>query len=157
MNVQNKICIIARAVIIKNDKLLVCVGKNKEYFFLPGGHVEHSESIAHALVRELKEELGFESSIKRFLGVFESSFEPVYKNIKKTCHTHEINFIFEVDISNLEPHLIPQSPEDHTFFEWIDLKKELINKSFLLPKDLLPFIKIWLALDCKDAFKGDIK
>ena len=55
---------------IKDEKLLVAEYIGYHYF-LPGGHVEVGESAENALIRELREELGVNCSIKQFLGVIE--------------------------------------------------------------------------------------
>jgi len=48
-----------RAIISKNDKLLMIKSeKNGDYKF-PGGGVEHGESYEEALIREVREESGF--------------------------------------------------------------------------------------------------
>lgn len=52
----------ARAIIIEDDKILV-MHRNKEgsqYYTLVGGRVNGEESVEDALVREVKEETGFE-------------------------------------------------------------------------------------------------
>jgi len=62
---------IARAVIVKDNKILIAKMKGA-HSFLPGGGVELGEGSKSALQRELQEELGIEScSVSRFLGAME--------------------------------------------------------------------------------------
>ncbi|PFU41375.1 DNA mismatch repair protein MutT [Bacillus cereus] len=117
---------IVRAIMIKDEKLLVAeyIG---HHYFLPGGHVEIGESAENALIRELREELGVTCSIKQFLGVIENQWQA-----KETLH-HEINHIFEIDSNELKSDFTPISKESHLAFHWIDFNKENINSYTIMP------------------------
>ncbi|MES5893974.1 NUDIX domain-containing protein [Bacillus cereus group sp. RP43] len=117
---------IVRAIMIKDEKLLVAeyIG---HHYFLPGGHVEIGESAEKALIRELREELGVTCSIKQFLGVIENQWQA-----KEMLH-HEINHIFEIDSNELKPDSTPISKESHLAFHWIDFNKENINSYTITP------------------------
>ncbi|MGG0648853.1 NUDIX domain-containing protein [Bacillus mycoides] len=117
---------IVRAIMIKDEKLLVTeyIG---HHYFLPGGHVEIGESAENALIRELREELGVTCSIKQFLGVIENQWQA-----KETLH-HEINHIFEIDSNELKSDFTPISKEYHLAFHWIDFNKENINSYTIMP------------------------
>ncbi len=101
--------IIARALIEKDGKVLLCHGKGKDNWFFPGGHIEEGESAPEALMRELDEELGATGSVHQFLGASENKFEIDGKTI------HEINLIFEVVLDDTDTY---QSKEDHLEFDW---------------------------------------
>lgn len=119
-NMNKNIHILSRAVIIDENHILLCktVDRPNNFYFLPGGHVEHGESCETALIRELIEETGQNAEIKRFLGCLEYSFEPGYSS---HCHNHEYNFVFEARSDNLKRVAeIPQL-EDHIIFVWIPL------------------------------------
>lgn len=106
---SSPIHITSRGVITHNSHLLVCYDPRpqpehyydlgKTFYYLPGGHVDFEEGAKQALVREIKEEAGYDSTIERFLGVFEHSWKPREK--VEYCHTHEINLIFKVNIPKL--------------------------------------------------------
>ncbi|PFE97802.1 DNA mismatch repair protein MutT [Bacillus thuringiensis] len=117
---------IVRAVMIKDEKLLVAeyIG---HHYFLPGGHVEIGESAENALIRELREELGVLCSIQQFLGVIENQWQD-----KEVLH-HEINHIFEVESQGLHTDLTPHSSESHLAFHWIDYSKESLNTHKIMP------------------------
>ncbi|PDY84329.1 NUDIX domain-containing protein [Bacillus cereus] len=117
---------IVRAIMIKDEKLLVAeyIG---HHYFLPGGHVEFGESAENALIRELREELGVTCSIKQFLGVIENKWQA-----KENLH-HEINHIFEIDSNELKSDFTPISKESHLAFHWIDFTKENINSYTIMP------------------------
>ncbi len=101
--------IIARALIEKDGKVLLCHGKGKENWFFPGGHIEECESAPTALLRELDEELGAFGQVVQFLGASENKFEIDGKV------THEINLLFEVVLDEGSSH---ESKEDHIEFAW---------------------------------------
>ena len=150
VSMQTAIHVLSRAVIIKDEKLLVCVNSSKlPFYFLPGGHIEHGESAVYALERELEEELGFACLVQRFLGCFEYSFIPINPN---KCHSHEYNFIYLVDAPELDENTAPQSPEDHTVFAWIPLAA--LEDFDFRPQPLKKPLIEWLKADCSDAFKS---
>ncbi|GAA4899253.1 NUDIX domain-containing protein [Streptomonospora salina] len=105
--------IIARAVIRRDGQLLVARQRTKSWSFLPGGHVEPGERVEAALVREVREELGAEAKIERFLGAVEHGY------IEDDATRHEINLVFEVAITDVEP----ASQEDHLEFHWLDVNQ----------------------------------
>lgn len=150
----NKIHVQSRAVIIKENHILLCktVGLSPNFFFLPGGHIEHGESAKAALLRELDEEIGFSFEIRRFLGCMEYSFDPtVMKHAK--CYTHEYSFIFEVFSEFLPDPNQPLTQREkqielcwHPYanLDQIDLRPEPFKK--LIPK--------WLNLSLTEALQS---
>lgn len=51
-------------IIIKDNKILLMhrIKNSKEYYSLPGGHIEKNETIEKTFIREMKEELNFKIS-----------------------------------------------------------------------------------------------
>jgi len=153
MNNQDKIHVLGRAVIIDQNKILLCktLDLDISFYFLPGGHIEHGESAENSLLRELKEETGFECVIKRFLGCLEYSFEPGHSSI---CHNHEYNFIFEAESQHLKSDKKIVCPEKHIELIWtpisnlyeIDFRAEPLKK--LLPE--------WLSGDTHSKFISEM-
>lgn len=60
----------ASAVILQGGKILLIhrIKLDRDYFVLPGGTVEEGETDEEAVVREAKEETGFDVAIKERLG-----------------------------------------------------------------------------------------
>ena len=64
----------ARAVIFENNRLLVFFrrrimeGSEITYYAIPGGHVEHDETMEETVIREIKEELNLDIEILSYLG-----------------------------------------------------------------------------------------
>lgn len=125
--------LIVRALIVKDKKILVCRTKGREYFFLPGGHVEFAENLKEALRRELFEELGVGVNRSEFIGGVENLFSQ--EGIRK----HEISFIFLTDISTAEVN----SKENHVEFFWFGMD-EFIN-SYFVPPAMKDAIIEWTA------------
>jgi len=151
MSEKNNIHVLSRAVIIDQDYILLCktLDLPVSFYFLPGGHVEHGESVETSLLRELIEETGVVCKIKRFLGCLEYSFEPGHSSI---CHNHEYNFIFEVESDALKSeHNIPQF-EAHIELLWMPLNK-LLDIDFRA-EPLRNLIPKWLELDTNTSFNS---
>ncbi|MBI3688629.1 MAG: NUDIX domain-containing protein [Actinobacteria bacterium] len=103
--------IIARAVIRRDQHLLLARQLGKSWFFLPGGHVEPGERVEPALVREIAEELGTEAKIAGFVGVVEHGY------VEDGATHHELNLVFEIALATDDP----TSQEDHLEFHWLPL------------------------------------
>jgi len=130
---MNKIHIISRAVIRKEDAILLT--HHKDFFFLPGGHVKHCESTREALKRELKEEIGIDSKVNCFMGALECVWD------NEGVPFHEINFVFDVIVEDLSKNKNLLSRESHINFEWFNLKD--LEKINFLPNGMIKFIKSW--------------
>ena len=64
----------ARAVIIHDNDVILLFrrkikkGKKREFYALPGGHLENNETNEECVIREIKEELGIDVKILSYLG-----------------------------------------------------------------------------------------
>lgn len=113
---------IARGVCVVDGKILLCRAKGGTTTYLPGGHVEFGETGRQALVREIKEELGLESSAGAFLGVVENSF------IQHGKPHAEINLVYQLALAAGEA----KAREDWIEFEWrpLDDLDDLLPEAF---------------------------
>jgi ADP-ribose pyrophosphatase YjhB (NUDIX family) len=146
MNKKN-IHVLSRGVIIDQDHILLAYDPrtppdhyyelNTFFYYLPGGHVDFQESAHKALVREIKEETGFEATIEKFLGLIENAWH--FPGDEVCCHTHEINLIFKLTVMGLKfRDAVPQK-EEHVAFEWIPISSlEETDLRPLLLKSALP-------------------
>ena len=106
---------IARGVCVRDGKLLLCRAKGGKSTYLPGGHIEFGETGRAALVREVKEELGVDSSAGAFLGALENSF------LQHGKPHAEINLIYELKLAEGVDAGSLKSQEDWIEFIWQDL------------------------------------
>ena len=132
---KNEFEIIVRGLVMKRGRILVCKSEGRDYFFLPGGHVEFGENMRKALLREFKEELGIKPQKTRFIGNVENIFH------QRGRLNHEINFIFLCEINEDEDDVTPK--EDHLSFRWF-LPHDLIEEKFV-PPALRNAILKWLS------------
>ena len=129
---------IARGVCVKNGRVLLCRNKGKSHAYLPGGHIERRERAVDALLREIREELGLDASVTRFLGCAESTFRPAGGR-----WTAEINLVFEIDAPRLCADADPAAAEGHLLFFWHPLDR--LDGSGLQPEPLRLLIPAWRA------------
>ena len=97
----------ARAVVIKNDKILLIYTKYYDDYTIPGGGVDPNEPLEEAVKRELHEETGA-SDIKviKHFGTYEE-YRPYYKGYDQM---HMISHIYVCDIAD---ELGEAKPEDY--------------------------------------------
>jgi len=129
----NNFELLVRALIIRDKKILVCQTEGRDYFFLPGGHIEFSESMKDALSRELHEELGAKVVASQFIGGIENLFT------QDEMLRHEISFLFHVDIDLEEI----KAQEDHISFYWF-IYEEFINQK-IVPPAMQDAVIQWVA------------
>lgn len=130
---KNNFEIIVRGLVLKDGRILVCKTENRDYYFLPGGHVEFGENMKKALIREFNEELGIRPINTKFIGTVENIF------FQKGKLNHEINFVF---VAEIEADAI-ETKEDHLSFKWF-LPHDLIEERFV-PPALRDAILKWLS------------
>lgn len=112
-----------RCLIIQNNKLVLCKHVKKNFYFLPGGGLEEGETINQGIKRELKEELGIDSS-KIIIDQNIDVIEHIFKD--NGVNHHEINLIKNVYINTD----IIKSCEDHIEFTAVKIN-DLPNYNIL--------------------------
>lgn len=134
--------VLARALIIQGDSVLLCIYKDN--YFFPGGHVENGESILTALEREFVEELGgFPHTQPVAIGVCENQF-----SAKDDVIQHEINHIF---VTEVDPSIELMSKEGFISFEKIKIA-DLAERN-IVPTQLKNALITWFT-DKKPFFIG---
>jgi 8-oxo-dGTP pyrophosphatase MutT (NUDIX family) len=136
---EKKFHLIARALILNNNKVLLAHCKGESNTFLPGGHVEIGEPIRNTLKRELLEELNLKIDTHEYLGFIEHYY------LIDSKYNHEINHIFictSEDDSILDK---LTSKESHLEFFWKSIQE--LDDCNLLP--------ILLKKKIIDYFNGD--
>lgn len=150
---KDKIHVTARAVIIDHGHILLCKTTDlvSNFYYMPGGHVEHMETVEVALLRELLEETGSKASLKRLLGVMEYIFEPGHSAI---CHNNEYCFYYEAELDNIKFGSVLPKIEANADLVWIELD-QLKNYDFR-PEPLLELLPGWLRREEGISFYSQI-
>ena len=138
--------LIARGICIQDGKILLAYFKTEEYYFLPGGHVEVGESFKVALEREIKEELGLDTSSEEVVSIFEHSWT------KKDKLIHEINFLITFSLSK---DIALNSKIEHLDFKWISLEE--FSSIRFLPEELRTTVEKLLSGNAIATFDSSIR
>lgn len=113
--------------ILKDNDLFLVVKRNENdelypgAWEFPGGHLENGELLKDGLIRELKEEIGFEND-------FEPQIIHYYDEIKEKnnelIHNLEIDFIVNVDSSLIDVKL----SNEHCDYKWITKDSDYLDE-----------------------------
>lgn len=89
--------IAARAIVLKDDKILMLYTERYHDFTLPGGGVDQGEDLIQGLKRELVEETGAKNirNIREF-GLYEE-FRPWYKDNFEIMHMKSYCYLCDID------------------------------------------------------------
>jgi 8-oxo-dGTP pyrophosphatase MutT (NUDIX family) len=83
----------ARVLVIQDDKVLLVKETSDDWWALPGGGVDHGETIESTVMREVEEELGVPAS------EVSSDFQIVYYNIGNIVNAvPRMNLFFKVSV-----------------------------------------------------------
>lgn len=129
---RQNIEIILRAIIVINNKILLCASNDQPpIYYLPGGHLDFGETLDLCLKREIKEEMGVEIKTSRFLKLFENFFHWRGEN------HHEINLLYRVTLKTKNTEKI-RCQEDHISLAWLETEK--LKKFKLLPLNIHQYL-----------------
>ena len=112
-------------VIVKDGKMLVARSRRFDGFVFFGGHIMLGENSRDAILREAKEELGFDVKIKKLICINENLF-PLNDS---DFIAHEVSFYYllepigNIDFKNFE---YVENENGHEYlhkYEWIDISK----------------------------------
>lgn len=107
----------AKALIFNHEnKVLVLVRDHpikKLYWDLPGGRVHKNESVTETLLREIKEEIGLETT-EAFL-----SFGMFLTDIRIPTQEDNVGLIFSFFKCHLSNAFLPILSDEHINFEWL--------------------------------------
>ena len=121
MRIENS----AKAVIIEDDAILLIRYRDStemglgDWYSLPGGRQRFGETVAEALVRECREEIGAEVRPRRLLFVREY-IHARHELAAKGRDQHKVEFIFQC---SMEPRAGKASDTDQTSAEWVKLEQ----------------------------------
>lgn len=102
-------------VLIKDNKILLTKGGDD--YSLPGGHSQIGETSQETIVREFKEETGFDVEPINVI----STYENFWKWDEKNCH--QLCIFYRLKMINEKQELIPNPDTNDTKFVWLELKE----------------------------------
>ena len=135
--------VIVGGIIEKEGKyLLVQEAKKKCYekWNFPAGHLDFNESLKQGAIREIKEEVGLNFKIDRYLGIVENFF--INANQEKT---HGIDFYYlgttedEIPLENFDLIENDNGIIINHHFKWIELQK--LTDYDIRPKCIIPYLR----------------
>ena len=92
---------VSKAVILLNDAVLLnkCKGADDRiYYSLPGGGQNIYETLEQAVVREVKEETGFDVCVDRFIALLEEIYTNNDMRANFPTYSHRISHIFQASL-----------------------------------------------------------
>lgn len=126
--------VIARGFVMdRARRVLLCRNVKRNYFYLPGGHVEFGEPAAKALRREFREETGAPVTVGDLLLCHEQRFRD------RGGPRHEINLVFHVTLRGAAR---VRSKEPKIDFDWLS-SRELVGRD-VRPLQLVPLLRRWM-------------
>jgi 8-oxo-dGTP pyrophosphatase MutT (NUDIX family) len=129
----------ARLIAHTEEHLLAIHRTSKDYYYLPGGHIEEGEDMKAAIIREAEEEVGMKITSENLKLIYVMEF------IKEEVHSLE--YIFSYKFTNLDKFEGIADPGRPTHIaKLLDINK--------LPNNLYPeYLKENLL---KDLVKGEL-
>ena len=91
----------SKAIILKKGYILLnkCINENgRIYYDLPGGGQGIYESLEQAVVREVKEETGYDVRVDKFIALAEEIYTSDELREKLPNYTHRIFHVFKAEI-----------------------------------------------------------
>ena len=132
-----KLNIRAACIIKHNNKILLHKSDDKDHYCLIGGRVELGENSENTIRREIKEELGKEIDVTRYISTIENFF--TFEGSKY----HEYMFVYEAEFREDKDKLIEETlsnieGKDYLKYYWVDLKEiDNVNIKPKVIKDIL--------------------
>jgi 8-oxo-dGTP pyrophosphatase MutT (NUDIX family) len=102
------------AIVRRDDKVLVCRARDKDWWYLPGGRIKTNESSLEALTRELKEEIGTNFRIDQPVVCSENFFEEDGNKFHELCTYYQVEW--------LGSEIVNEHNQAFEVFAWVDRK-----------------------------------
>lgn len=125
-------------IIIHNDKMLFVKCADDNYYYIIGGAVEHGETSAKCIEREILEEMGLKVKADRLAVVCENFFKGHNGKVDGLdCHT--VEFYYRIDISDEDFVNCNKITDNGEQLVWVPLDQ--ISESVIKPNCIKERIK----------------
>jgi len=126
------------AVLIRDSKDRILLEKRKDsgIWGFPGGGIEPGESIEKCAIREIKEETGFDISLKRLLGVYSEPSSRLITFLDNGDEVHLVDIFLEATVTGGNLTCSHES-ECLGFFHEDELPNAIVPAAIPLLEDLL--------------------
>ena len=155
MNSSNTIRSAARAIITKNDSVLLVQMKNDdgEFYILPGGGQLHGETLVQSLKRECMEELAIDISVGRLIYTREyigknHQFDRRHNNFHQIEHVFACKILNDTQLGNGQ-----EKDKKQIGFRWIKFNE--LNKHKVLPSPIKSLLQK-NDLTLSNSYLGDV-
>lgn len=131
----------SKAIILEDGSVLLNRCRRADgsvYYDLPGGGQKIYENLEQALIREVKEETGYDVKVDKFIGLAEEIYTSDYLREKYPEYTHRILHIFKADIIDDKKDQPTEKDYEMEECTWVPLSNmECIETCPACLKDLL--------------------
>jgi 8-oxo-dGTP diphosphatase len=119
---------VANGIVLRDRTLLLCKRRHERLLYpdcwgLPGGHIEPGEAIEHALVRELREELGVTPTVFRRMSICRDTAPGA--NTETTYHIYLVS-----DWEGGDPVMLG---DEHSEIRWFETEAACELRNLALP------------------------
>ncbi|MBR3935513.1 MAG: NUDIX hydrolase [Oscillospiraceae bacterium] len=128
-------------IAVQNGKVLLQKPTNEDFYAFPGGHVEFGETNEETLIREFKEEIGADISVKELKWVAEAFFPWGKSPCHQICLYYAIEIIDE-DIPKDGMFMAKEHIEGRNFdleFHWVPIEET--DRIEMYPEDAKTLLK----------------
>ena len=126
-----------KALIIVNNKILLIKNNSNrigDFYCLPGGGQHKYETLIEAVIRECKEETGYDVNPLKLISLCEEICLDEEIRKKDSDYAHKIYHIFLCELVNDKAEFPTEKDSGQICSEWIDI--DALNNIRLLPKCL---------------------
>jgi 8-oxo-dGTP pyrophosphatase MutT (NUDIX family) len=134
-----------KALIIQDRRILLPLHRDDDglYYILPGGGQEPGETLAQALVRECREELGVDVTVGELLGA--RDYIARNHEFAATDNAHQVELMFRCTVASDAQPVLGTNPDPRQIgVEWVELAQ--LDRVRLYPRRLAEIL----------AARGDI-
>lgn len=111
------------AIVIRNDKVLLCRDNVNGYWYMPGGRVELGESSETAIVREMREELNSVVKVGRLVWIIECFYGASGDETHEICLYYLVALDKNVNPPATEEFTIEEPDGEKNTFRWWQIEE----------------------------------